>query len=478
MKNTMKKISLFIIGLLALVYIAGLVVFSLYTYPNTYINGSNKSLTSRSTLFDLSKDSFELDIVDGDNKPHRLNSNDIGYQRTVVGKPQDNANTFLWPLEVFKSHNYDLEVRSNYDKSKLNTFIADNKFLDNMVAPQDARIDYDEQEQKFVLVDEVEGSTLDKNNLEKSIIETLDAGASELQLKEIYEKPSVTSESEDLLAEFNKVNDIAKFKYDFDFVDYVVSLTGKELIDMYDEEDNQLVFNRDKARSWVARLARETDTYGKDREFEATDIGTITVKGGIYGFLMAVDSTTNNLVQMIEEGTDGEVDIEYLVEGPYREKDDIKGTYVELDISRQHMWFYKDGELIMDSDVVTGNMINKDSMTPTGLNKIWSKSRNKVLKGTNPNTGQSYEYPTEYFMPMGWTDSGFHDTYTRTNYGGDIYLTSGSSACVNMPLEKAKFLYENVDVETPVFVYESVGDVSPTELERQIFYRTGEWPEA
>lgn len=39
-------------------------------------------------------------------------------------------------------------------------------------------------------------------------------------------------------------------------------------------------------------------------------------------------------------------------------KDDIGSTYVEINLSKQYMWFYKEGKLVVKSDIVTGNLKN------------------------------------------------------------------------------------------------------------------------
>ncbi|MEK6266195.1 MAG: L,D-transpeptidase [Clostridium sp.] len=38
-------------------------------------------------------------------------------------------------------------------------------------------------------------------------------------------------------------------------------------------------------------------------------------------------------------------------------------------LATQHLWFYKNGKLITDRDVVTG-MATKDRETPTGIYKL------------------------------------------------------------------------------------------------------------
>ena len=53
-------------------------------------------------------------------------------------------------------------------------------------------------------------------------------------------------------------------------------------------------------------------------------------------------------------------------------------TYVEVDISAQHMWYIKNGSVIFESDVITGSP-GRD--TPAGIFEILTKKRNKILRG-------------------------------------------------------------------------------------------------
>ena len=36
--------------------------------------------------------------------------------------------------------------------------------------------------------------------------------------------------------------------------------------------------------------------------------------------------------------------------------DDIGNTYVEIDYTSQHLWYYKDGSLVTDTGIVSGNI--------------------------------------------------------------------------------------------------------------------------
>ena len=61
---------------------------------------------------------------------------------------------------------------------------------------------------------------------------------------------------------------------------------------------------------------------------------------------------------------------------------DIGVTYIEISIEAQHMWYYEDGQLYMDTDVVTGKGGNH---TKRGVGYIHNKARNATLVGLNGN---------------------------------------------------------------------------------------------
>ena len=52
--------------------------------------------------------------------------------------------------------------------------------------------------------------------------------------------------------------------------------------------------------------------------------------------------------------------------------DDIGDTYAEVDLTNQHMYYYKNGKLVLDTDVVTG-CVNLRSGTPGGIYSVQYK---------------------------------------------------------------------------------------------------------
>ena len=127
-------------------------------------------------------------------------------------------------------------------------------------------------------------------------------------------------------------------------------------------------------------------------------------------------------------------------------KDDIGNTYVEIDLTGQHMWFYKNGLLITQGDVVTGTYGSDKTRTPVGIYKIDYKDRNATLKG------EDYAAPVDFWLPFNG-GIGIHDASWRDKFGGELYKTGGSHGCINTPYDVAKTIFDNIETGTPVVCY-------------------------
>lgn len=136
------------------------------------------------------------------------------------------------------------------------------------------------------------------------------------------------------------------------------------------------------------------------------------------------------------------------------------GHYAEVDLDTQHLWLYKDGKCLLDTDLVSGNVALKRN-TPNGVFYIYSRVRSTNLVGAD------YVSYVNYWMPF-YRGYGLHDATWRDEFGGDIYLDDGSHGCVNLPLESAKTLFNNSSSgNTRVIVYGGEGAVP---MKEQSFY--------
>ena len=125
----------------------------------------------------------------------------------------------------------------------------------------------------------------------------------------------------------------------------------------------------------------------------------------------------------------------------------IGKTYIEISIAQQHMWFYIDGDLYVETDVVTGNVGYYS--TPTGAYSIYQRLSPATL------TGPTWSSYVQYWMAFIYSGCGIHDASWRSagEYGGTTYMGNGSHGCVNTPLAKVKQIYAKAKIGTPVVVY-------------------------
>ena len=157
------------------------------------------------------------------------------------------------------------------------------------------------------------------------------------------------------------------------------------------------------------------------------------------------EGETDALVELITACQSQKREPLYLQTAASHAAPDYGDTYVEMNLTAQHLFFYRDGELLIETDFVSGNE-SKGWGTPAGAYELTYKQRNAVLKGKNYNT------PVTCWMPFNG-DIGMHDGYWRSGFGGTIYKKSGSHGCINLPSDAAEFIFENIEPQTPILCY-------------------------
>ena len=211
------------------------------------------------------------------------------------------------------------------------------------------------------------------------------------------------------------------------------------------DEEGAIVVSKDQIDAYIDQLADEYDTVGTDRVFQSTRGDMVLVKGGIYGNKIDRDAEKEYLYQAFVEQRKELHEPQYLQKAKLQGKKDIGDTYIEVDMTEQKMYYYENGELRLETEVVTGN-ISKGRGTPEGTNYVYGKQMNRILRGAD------YETPVKYWMPV-YKSIGLHDSTWRSSYGGTIYKTDGSHGCVNTPIHKMEELYNMVEIGTPCILF-------------------------
>ena len=274
---------------------------------------------------------------------------------------------------------------------------------------------------------------------------------SELSLEEagVYAEPSVTAEDENLKALLAEYNRLAGVTITYTFGDKTEVLNGETISQWLSDDGSQVTISEEGAAEYVQTLATKYNTAYRAKSLKTSYGPTVTISRGNYGWRINQGEEKTALMAMIQAGESGEREPVYSQKGASHGENDYGDTYVEINLTAQHLFFYKDGKLLVESDFVSGNS-SRGWTTPPGAFPLTYKERNATLKG------EGYRTPVSYWMPFNG-GIGLHDANWRSEFGGTIYKTNGSHGCINLPPSVAKTIYENISQGDPVLCYELAG---------------------
>lgn len=208
-------------------------------------------------------------------------------------------------------------------------------------------------------------------------------------------------------------------------------------------------------KKYVSDLKKKYDIEGGEVEFHSLTGKTFKVSRGNYCWVIDETGEADQLTADINSHKDVKRPpvFSQTATGEYSKKLNIGDTYVDADLGKQHVIFFKDGKKKWESDCVSG-CIAYGHDTPAGVYSILGKGRGITLtSGGKKNSPGYYESYVSYWMPFIGNNYGLHDASWRSEFGGDIYKYSGSHGCINLPPSKAGELYEVVSVGDPVIVH-------------------------
>jgi hypothetical protein len=206
----------------------------------------------------------------------------------------------------------------------------------------------------------------------------------------------------------------------------------------------------DNCAKFVAEIAAQVDERHNSIPFPSTNSGTINLSCAEYGHVIDQPGETEALFKELKDCTSEEKEPLYSLNKNVDSR--FGGTYVEADLSNQHVYYYENGQLILDTPCVSGTKYDSSRHTVLGLYSIYYKQRNRTLQGPMVNGVPSYTSFVNFWMPF-YKGYGLHDASWRGSFGGTIYYSSGSHGCINLPYNAAATLYEHTEVGTPVIVF-------------------------
>ena len=442
------------VTLLAAAYCGIAVYFSSHFFFRTKVNGwkiGGMDIEAAEEKLGKSVEEYLLTVYDREGEKHHIYGEDIGCKYVPDGsldKLLEEQKPFLWLADIFRLKEHEVPMPMDYQDKLISEAVSSMDLFqeENIKDPVNAEIKQDEN--GYHVEPEKEGNRLIQENVLKKVKQAVPAGEASITLTdEDYAKAEITQDSPEIAGVMGQIEKYQNAVITYDIKDYEEVLDQDKILQFIQlGEDGSVTLKKDEITKYVQELASKYNTYADVRSFKTTAGDTIQIGGGDYGWILNKEAEEAQIISDLEGGQPVTREPVYSQRPFVSGKDDIGNTYIEIDYTKQHMWYYENGVLVTDTDVVTGN-ISRHNGSPDGVFKIVYKESPAVLKG------EDYESNVTYFMPFAY-NVGIHDASWRNGrFGGSIYKTSGSHGCINAPLEVAQTIYEKVEVGTPVVAY-------------------------
>ena len=327
-------------------------------------------------------------------------------------------------------------------------------------ATQDAVLTYDKKAGKYVIQEEQVGGTIDT----QALAEAVQTAAEQLQPEldavgaGLYGGETVRrSDDEKLNQALEQANQMLKTDVTYTFEVERKNVYGEEQLNKsaiqkwltVSEDGKRVQIDEDKVEDYVNEVARIYSVKEPTTAQFVTASGDhVEVEAPITDESVDTQALKKDILNAIQEGATGQRKASYRKTRTGEQgTTDLGGTYVEVDLDKQHLYLYVNGKKKAEGDICSGSVAD-GCATPAGLYTIKTKDYDRYLVGVG------YRDWVYYFMPFNG-GIGLHDSTWREadEYGGDVYLESGSHGCINMPLELVKTVDEYIDVGDYVILY-------------------------
>lgn len=450
-----------IVGGLLVIYLGISAFFIGHFFINTTINGKDFSGKSAADVEEYLKEQvkdYELELIELNNETDVIKGSDISLVYKEDSSVEDalkKQNPVLWVTSLFSKSSQNINIQVDYDESELEEKIQSVKAVtQEQTEPSSAYPKFDGE--SFVVEPEVYGTAVNMDVLSEKIKEHITEFDPTLDMleEECYKLPKYTSESPEVQAACDTMNQYCKASITYPMTENVV--VDKTLISTWltYDENMQVIFNEDAVREWMRTFGATYDTVGATRTITSPSGKTVEVSGGTYGWSIDEETEAQNLINSIKNGEVATREPAYAQTAASHSAQDWGTTFIEVDLSAQHMWYIVDGSVAFQADVVTG-LPTPDRATPSGVYSILYTERNATLVGEkDPATGEPiYRTPVSYWMPFTWQGHGFHDATWQPGFGGSLYQSLGSHGCVNMSYSDAGTLFGMISAGTPVVLH-------------------------
>lgn len=453
-KRIARTVMMIVFGIIALCYMGGVFYFYNHFSRNTTLNGYDISyldISEVDAVMQGKMDAYVLNVrFKNGQDTVRIGDGDLQVQlEESVKSIKKRQNPFIWFIDIFESHGYTVDYVVSYDEKAMREYISGMEYMKtyNMEPSVNAKVRMENGE--AVLIPDVTGTELKAETVYTVVFAALNAYETEADIEagKCYIPAKITEQSEVIAKGMQNAEKFLAINAEYDFAGYKVQISKEDLCTLgYVDNRGDIVISRTNVECYARKFAEKYSTSYTDRQFKTHDRKTITVYGGYYGWQLDPEQEAEELYHLLCEQQSFTKEPACEHRGyAYGADNDIGDTYVEVDLSDQHVYVYVDGIMEFDTLCVSGKTSHGYG-TPGGLFGITYKALNVTLKGAD------YETPVTFWMPFNG-GIGMHDATWRGSFGGSIYYYDGSHGCVNLPYSAAATIFNMVEPGMPVVCY-------------------------
>lgn len=470
-KKTARIAAAAVLAVIALIAAANIIYMQAMRgrfYHQTTLNGydvSGKNAEEVMAVLEEPYSALQLSVTEQGAEVLHTGFTEMGYTidtdklRASIENLLERQNSAL-PMSALFGSKYGIRVPFVTDKTLFQETVSGKQFSVPRVATSDAALI--QENGQYVIQPEVYGNDFDDSTLQELVRRTIDEelanGTVDMTItvdipQEFYSVPKIFQDDEALTAKRDLYNKYCNAEITHTFGEETVTLGWDTIQTWLTGDDASAVIDENAVYNYVAGLAAQYDTLYVQRTFQTSAGNYVTLPNNDYGFAIDIDAEFSQLLSDIYANTATEREPVYAVRGYSRNGvDDLNGSYVEVNLTTQHLWFYKNGELVVETDVVTG-LPKDDRETAQGAFAIpYKASPFNLVGGGGGGVSGGWDVMVDYWMPF-HDGQGLHDADWRTSFGGNIYTYDGSHGCVNMPPAAAATTYEYMEENMPIILY-------------------------
>ncbi|MGK0467329.1 peptidoglycan binding domain-containing protein [Clostridium sp.] len=316
-----------------------------FGYSINAINVSGKNVEVVNTQLASKLHTYALNIKERGGKNEQIKGEEVGLSYNSDGKFKDfkdKQNPYKWVGAVFNSKNSRMIEGVKYDKLLLKERLIKLSCFNssNIVEPKNASFKYTDD--GYVIESEVDGTKVSSDILHGYVAAAILKEETTIDLESIncYVKSQYTSKSQKTIDTLNSLNKYATSKVTYTFGKQKETLDASTINKWLTVDENlNVTFDEKEAKNYIDVLSISHNTIGATRNFITSKRKTITVGGGDYGWSINRIKETQALIAALKAGQTIAKEPEYIQTASSHSSNDIGNTYVEIDLTNQHLWF-------------------------------------------------------------------------------------------------------------------------------------------